>query len=464
MPDSAVVFDSELVNRYGVEGPRYTSYPTALQFREGLDADAYDLAVASSAAALAGHPLSLYVHIPFCSSPCFYCGCNKVVTRRPDQIQAYVRHLLAEIALRAPIFKRARVIEQMHFGGGTPSYLPQRDLIEIIHSLDGRFGLTRDPGRDYSLEIDPRGIDRDAIRVLATLGFNRISLGVQDFDPKVQQAINRVQPEDTVIRAFEAARQAGFGSINVDLIYGLPRQTRSSFARTLKRTLALRPDRIAVYGYAHMPAAFKAQRQIRAADLPDRGERLALLQLTVETLCSSGYDYIGMDHFALPSDSLAVAARNGTLHRSFQGYTTHADRDLVNLGVSAIGRVGNLYIQNHKTLKAYGEALERGRLPVHRGVHMTQDDLIRGAVIQQIMCRSALEFETIEDRFGIRFAEYFGSELAKLESLAADGLIEQSPGGMSLTAAGRLLMRNVAMVFDAYLRSPGSPPRMSSAI
>jgi len=464
MHTASVVFDAELMRRYGGEGPRYTSYPTALQFREGIDAVAYESAAVTSVGSLQNQPLSVYVHIPFCFSPCFYCGCNKVVTRRLDVPLAYVRRLLKEIAMRAAYFKRSRVVEQLHFGGGTPSFLPKRSLIEIMSGLDSHFGLTEDASRDYSIEVDPRGTDRDALRLMRGLGFNRLSLGVQDFEVGVQRAINRVQSVDTVKRVHEAARDLGFRSINFDLIYGLPRQTAATFAATLEHVVAMRPDRVAVYGYAHMPDVFKGQKQIRSEELPDGALRLALLQLTVDTLCSAGYEYIGMDHFALPTDGLALAKNNGTLHRSFQGYTTHANRDLVNLGVSAIGIVGNLYVQNFKTLPDYGVAIDEGTLPSHRGVRMSEDDVLRREVIQQIMCRGALDFSAIERRFEIKFADYFERELVKAQSLAADGLIELAADRLTLTPRGRFLMRNVAMVFDAYLASDGRRKRMSRAI
>jgi len=464
MQTANVVFDAELMRRYGGEGPRYTSYPTALQFREGVDAVAYESAAITSVGALQNQPLSVYVHIPFCFSPCFYCGCNKVVTRRLDVPLAYVRRLLKEIAMRAAYFKRSRVVEQLHFGGGTPSFLPKRSLVELMSGLDSHFGLIEDASRDYSIEVDPRGTDRDALRLMRGLGFNRLSLGVQDFEVGVQRAINRVQSVDTVKRVYEAARDLGFRSINFDLIYGLPRQTAATFAETLEHVVAMRPDRVAVYGYAHMPDVFKGQKQIRSNELPDGAQRLALLQLTVDTLCSAGYEYIGMDHFALPSDGLVLAKRNGTLHRSFQGYTTHANRDLVNLGVSAIGIVGNLYVQNFKTLPDYGVAIDEGTLPSHRGVRMSEDDVIRREVIQQIMCRGVLDFSAIERRFEIKFADYFERELGKAQSLAADGLIELAADRLTLTPRGRFLTRNVAMVFDVYLASDGQRKRMSRAI
>ena len=461
---TSVTFDGELMRRYDREGPRYTSYPTAPQFKDSVGMQDYERAAASSRGALEGLPLSLYVHIPFCFSPCFYCGCNKIVTRHLERADAYFRHLVREIEQRSVYFDRARTVEQMHFGGGTPTYLPKRLLIELIDRIDHNFQLTDAASRDYSIEIDPRGADEPLLRLLASLGFNRVSLGVQDFDENVQSAVNRVQPAETVARVYDDARRLGFRSINFDLIYGLPRQTPATFAATLERVVAMRPDRLAVYGYAHMPHIFKAQRQIRAAELPDAAERLRLLELAVETLCAAGYVYIGMDHFALPTDGLALALENGTLHRSFQGYTTHADRDLVNLGVSAIGQVGDLYVQNHKVLPDYERAIDSGALPSQRGTLMSRDDVLRKDVIHRIMCHGSVDTTDIERRHGIRFDEYFAAELERLRALQADGLVELHEARIDLTSPGRMLMRCVAMAFDAYLSRNPQPARASRLI
>jgi len=460
---TAVSFDADLMRRYDREGPRYTSYPTALQFHEGIGIDDYERAAATSHGALERHPLSLYVHIPFCSSPCFYCGCNKVITRHLEHADSYVRCLLHEISQRGAFFDRGRVVEQMHFGGGTPTFLPKKLLTELVDRIGHEFQLTDEDNRDYSIEIDPRGADRAMLQLLATLGFNRVSLGVQDFDESVQLAVNRLQPAETVARVYDAARELGFRSINFDLIYGLPKQTLASFGETLDRVAAMRPDRLAVYGYAHMPHVFKAQRQIRSAELPDAAARLALLQLAIDKLGSAGYTYIGMDHFALPTDSLALAQQNGSLHRSFQGYTTHANRDLVNLGVSAIGQVGNLYVQNYKSLRDYQGAIARGALPSHRGVRMTEDDWLRKDVIHQIMCYGGVDMAAVERRHGVRFEEHFAAELQRLHALAGDGLVHLRDRHIELTPAGRLLMRTVATAFDAYAAAPRAA-RMSRMI
>ncbi len=457
-----VSFDADRMRRYDGEGPRYTSYPTAQHFSDGIAPNAYEWAAATSRGAREGNPLSAYVHIPFCFSPCFYCGCNKIITHDLNRIDAYLAYLLNEISLRSRYFARGGGIDQMHFGGGTPTYLPKKRLAEIVASLDRAFRLSGAEDRDYSIEIDPRGIDHGTLKFLSELGFNRISLGVQDFDENVQKAVNRVQPEATVAGVYEAARSLGFRSINFDLIYGLPLQTMASLSRTLDRVVAMRPDRLAVYGYAHLPRMFKAQRRIRVEELPNSEERLQLLQLAVAKLSAAGYEYIGMDHFALPGDSLAQARRNGTLHRSFQGYTTHADRDLVGFGVSAIGHVGDLYVQNHKSLKDYQAAVARGALPSARGRVMTRDDRIRKDVIDAIMCQGFVGIPALEARNDIVFDAYFAKELQRLIALEADGLVEVGRKHIALTSIGRLLMRTVAMAFDAYIND--SPPVAMSRV
>ena len=464
--ETQVLFDPDLMRRYDREGPRYTSYPTALQFREDLTPATYPAAAAASPGARDDSPLSIYVHVPFCQSPCFYCGCNKIVTRQLHRAEEYVGDLIAEIGMRAPLFSASREVEQLHFGGGTPTYLTPEQLSRVIGEIGRHFRLSQAPTRDYSIEIDPRTVDESYLETLTQLGFNRISLGVQDFDPAVQEAINRIQPAPLVSRLLNRARELGLRSINFDLIYGLPRQSLATFAATLDEVITMRPDRLAVYGYAHMPKVFKGQRQIEVTDLPDAKLRLALLQLAVEKLTAAGYVYIGMDHFALPDDSLARAQADRTLHRSFQGYTTHASRDLVSFGVSAIGQVGTLYIQNQKLLPQYQAAVRSGVLPSQRGVTMSADDQLRRDVIQQLMCHGDIEFASIEARHAIRFTDYFASELERLQDLVADGLVVCETGRVRLTAAGRMLMRNVAMVFDAYARPASSvaAPLMSRVI
>jgi oxygen-independent coproporphyrinogen-3 oxidase len=456
--------DARLIRKYGGEGPRYTSYPTAMQFHEALAPDAYEVAVRSSAGARSDQPLSAYVHIPFCMSPCLYCACNKIITLKSERIDAYVQRVLREIARRAGDLSRTRRIDQLHFGGGTPSYLPTKSLMQIVESLAVHFGLSQDGARDFSIEVDPRGADPAKLMAMTRAGFNRISFGVQDLDLSVQRAINRVQPFELVASAYSSARRAGFESINLDLIYGLPRQTPSTFNATLKHVLELRPDRLAVYGYAHMPSIFKAQKRLMASELPTAAERIVLLQLAIEALTGAGYVYIGMDHFALPTDGLSLAKQNGTLHRSFQGYTTHAKRDLVALGVSAIGHIGELYLQNYKMLRDYDAAVDRGALPTQRGVYSSAEDRVRARIIQQIMCLGYIDVRLIESQYGVAFCGHFAAEMKRLRDMAADGLVTLSSERVELTATGRFLMRNVAMVFDAYLAAGNQQRPLSRVV
>jgi oxygen-independent coproporphyrinogen-3 oxidase len=452
----SVCFDADLIRRYDRNGPRYTSYPTAVQFHTRFGEAEYRRAAAATDQ-LPIKPLSLYVHVPFCSSPCFYCGCNKIITRDAAKAQRYLDYLYREIALQAPLFAHARIVEQLHFGGGTPTFLSLRQLSDLIDMLATEFHLTGAATREYSIEIDPRTLTPQSLPALAAMGFNRLSFGVQDFDPEVQRAVNRIQSVVETQDAIAQARDSGFNSVSVDLIYGLPKQTLAGFARTLDTVVHARPDRLAVYGYAHMPRMFKAQRQINEAELPTAQTRIDLLGLTIDKLTNAGYVYIGMDHFALPGDELVKAQRDGTLQRNFQGYSTRADCDLVALGVSSIGKLGDTYSQNAKTLPEYYAALDAGRLPIQRGIVLTQDDLIRREVIQQIMCHGSIDFTAIDTQFQIDFTGYFAHELEQLEVLIRDGHVQQIPGHIVVTPEGRLLLRNVAMTFDAYLAKIATP-------
>ncbi|HYW92267.1 MAG TPA: oxygen-independent coproporphyrinogen III oxidase [Gammaproteobacteria bacterium] len=450
--DQSLEFDRDLLRKYDISGPRYTSYPTAPQFHDGFGVADYREAAEHSNGELIPRPLSLYLHIPFCRTVCFYCGCNRVITGNYRHAGEYLARLEREIRLQAPLFDSDRVVEQLHFGGGTPTYLGGEDMARLMAALGQAFPLSREDGREFSIEIDPRTVSRGKVAQLAGLGFNRMSLGVQDFDPAVQAAVNRIQSVEQTAECIDAAREAGFGSVNLDLIYGLPRQTLESFERTLLTVLALRPERLAVYNYAHLPELFKVQRQIRAEEIPDPETKLALLELTIDRLTEAGYVYIGMDHFALPDDELSRAQRGGGLHRNFQGYSTHAECDLIGLGVSAIGRVGDTYSQNLRDLDGYYDALDSARQPLWRGIVLTADDRLRRDVINAIMCHSAVDFRDFERRQGIRFRSHFAAELEDLAPLAADGLVEIDDTGLAVTPLGRLLLRNVAMVFDAYLR------------
>lgn len=444
--------DAELIRRYDRHGPRYTSYPTAVQFHSGFDEQSYRrVALLSNAGA--ARPLSIYVHVPFCARPCFYCGCNKIVTRNPAHAEQYLRRLRCEIELQGALFERRRNLRQLHFGGGTPTYLTMAQLTGLFEHLGQHFSIDRSEQREFSIEIDPRTLDEEhSLRSLAALGFNRISLGVQDFDPLVQQAVNRQQSVEQIAKCLAQARALSYRSVSFDLIYGLPLQTIESFGRTLETVVQMRPDRIAAYGYAHMPRLFKAQRAIRTEQLPDADTRLQLLGLTVQRLTEAGYVYIGMDHFALPDDDLARAMRNGSLHRNFQGYSTHGDCDLIGLGVSAIGAVGNAYSQNRKDLSSYYAALDQGRLPVDRGIALSMDDVLRREVIQRLMCQGELSRREIEGRYALDFKDYFADELVALDGLAADGLITNDADAIHVTERGRSLLRTIAMVFDSHLQ------------
>jgi oxygen-independent coproporphyrinogen-3 oxidase len=440
--------DLELLQRFDGPAPRYTSYPTAQQFGPAVDEQAYRAAARSVQGSRA--PLSLYVHLPFCSSPCFYCGCNRVISRSQPARQDYLRTLAVEVRLQSELFDRARRVRQLHLGGGTPTVYTPAELAGLVDEIGRHFTLDEDGDREFSIEIDPRTVDESAMRAIVDIGFSRVSLGVQDFDPAVQRAVNRVQPTELTIRAVDAARQAGVRSLNIDLIYGLPRQTPESFARTLDTMIGLRPDRVACYAYSHLPAMIKAQRQIHVAELPDPLQRAQLQNLAIRKLTGAGYRYIGMDHFALPEDELSQALDDGTLHRDFQGYSTRPMRDLVGLGVSAIGKVGDCYAQNEKSLAQYRAALDAGRLPIQRGVRRTRDDEIRGEVIQQLMCHGRVDCAAVGHRYQVRFDEYFAPEMQAIHRLDAAGLARVAGSDIRLTSAGRLLMRRVAMVFDAH--------------
>ncbi len=448
-PARDICFDAELIERYGGRGPRYTSYPTALQFDEGFTAGDYRAQAAASNRD--ARPLSLYVHLPFCQSLCYYCGCNKVVTRNQGRIQRYLEHLYREIAMQAALFDSGRVVRQLHFGGGTPTYLNDQQLIDLMAVLGRSFELEYGEGREFSIEVDPRSVDGDSLRTLAGLGFNRLSLGIQDFEPAVQIAVNRLQNVGQVTSIVRDARRYGFRSISFDLIYGLPKQSVASFDRTLDRVIALRPDRLAIYNYAHLPARFKGQRMIRDGDLPSQPTKLEILHHTIDKLACAGYCYIGMDHFALAADDLVLAQKDGTLQRNFQGYSTHGDCDLVGLGASAIGRIAQAFAQNAVTTPEYEALIGSGELAIRKGIEIDDDDCVRARVIQELMCHDGLDYRRFGDIGGRGFEDYFAAELASLRPLARDGLVLLDSDGIRITPKGRLLLRSVAMVFDRYL-------------
>lgn len=454
----------ELLQRFDVPGPRYTSYPTADRFVEAFTETDYGQALVQRRNGPAGltMPLSLYVHIPFCESLCYYCACNKIITKHHNRAVSYLRYLSREIDLHTAQLGEGQTVTQLHLGGGTPTFLSDDELRELMAML--RRSFTMVPGGEYSIEIDPRTVDGSRLRALADMGFNRLSFGVQDFDPDVQKAVHRIQPFEQVSELMAQAREVGFDSINVDLIYGLPRQTPESFARTLAQVAQLRPDRIALYAYAHLPERFKPQRRITTADLPGAAAKVAMLTQSLAAFMAAGYVYIGMDHFALPNDALAVAKRQGRLHRNFQGYSTQPDCDLIGLGVSAIGRIGATYSQNAKTMEEYCDHLDQGRLPVVRGLALNRDDLARRAVIMALMCQGQVLFESIELAWLLDFRSYFAAELEQLRSLADEGLVLLDESGIQVTAQGWFFVRAVAMVFDRYLQADRNRARFSRII
>lgn len=461
-----IAFDADLLRRYDRPGPRYTSYPTAPQFSAEFGEAQMRGAVQASNEEPIPRRLSLYVHVPFCFSPCFYCGCNRIITRDLARGESYLARLYREAALVAPLFDRDREVIQLHFGGGTPNFLNPVQLTDTVDMLRRQFHFADSGDRDISIEIDPRFCEPEWLLALAGAGFNRASLGVQDFDPVVQEAVNRIQSVEQTRSVVDACRKAGLRSVNIDLIYGLPAQTLEGFGRTLDTVLEIRPDRLAVYSYAHMPHLFKPQKQIDESLLLDGEAKLALLQLAVEKLTAAGYLYIGMDHFALPDDDLAQAQARGGLHRNFMGYTTHADSDLIGLGVSAISHIGNSFSQNPRDLPSWEAAIDAGKLPVFRGMQLSEDDELRADLIQSLMCQGEIPMAALERRYGIRFNDYFADALQQLQPLAEDGLVRMSAGRIEATSQGRLLLRNIAMCFDRYLTppAPDSKPRFSRAI
>ncbi|MFZ9238703.1 MAG: oxygen-independent coproporphyrinogen III oxidase, partial [Burkholderiaceae bacterium] len=445
-------FDAGLIQRLSQSGPRYTSYTTADLFNDQFSSRDYLHAVNHLHARGARHPLSLYIHIPFCDTVCYYCGCNKIVTKNRDKAITYLDYLKRELAMQGKLFAGFNQVEQLHFGGGTPTYLSDTQMGDLMQHLRRWFSFADDTKGEYSIEVDPRSVTAARIHTLRAQGFNRISLGVQDFDEQVQRAVNRIQPEQTTLDTIQAARDAGFRSISIDLIYGLPKQTLVSIAETLTKVIAANPDRIAVYHYAHLPHIFKPQRRIAEDDLPSSDIKLEMLGLCIRQLNAAGYVYIGMDHFAKPDDELAVAQRQGLLHRNFQGYSTHAESDLIACGVSAISSVGMCYSQNAKTLDDYYDRLDQGELPIVRGYQLTMDDVLRRFIIQRLMCNFELSIRSLEQAYPIKFDSYFRLELEALDELRAMGLLTIDSEWIEVTLKGRLLIRNVCMVFDRHLQ------------
>ncbi len=455
-------FDLQLIKKYDIAGPRYTSYPTAVQFTDDYNEQNYRQQAANSNAS--GRDLSLYFHLPFCDTICYYCACNKVITKDRSKADPYLSALHKEIEMQGQLFDSTRKVNQLHWGGGTPTFISHQQMTELMQVTRKHFNLHDDDSGEYSIEIDPREVTRDSIKLLRDIGFNRMSLGVQDFDTAVQKAVNRIQSEEQTLNTLNSARDFGFKSISTDLIYGLPLQTEQSFAVTLQRIIDISPDRISLFNYAHMPTLFKPQRRINEDDMPSAEIKLAILKQSTEQLIEAGYVYIGMDHFAKPDDELSIAQQQGKLYRNFQGYATHADCDLVGMGITSIGTIDNSFAQNVKTLDEYSALINDNKLAVFRGVEIDQDDLLRRAVIMQLICHFNLNFSQIESKFNIDFKAYFAAELKQLESMSDDDLVELDSQHIQVTGKGRLLIRNICMVFDRYLKGAKSSQRFSKAI
>jgi len=454
-------FNIELIQKYNISGPRYTSYPTALQFSD-FSAQDYQDAIDSSNRK--DRDLSLYFHLPFCDTICYYCACNKIVTKDKRRAIPYLEHLHKEINMQADMFGQDRFVSQLHWGGGTPTYINDEQMIDLYKHISQSFNLRTDDKGEFSLEIDPRTVSLDRISLLRSLGFNRLSMGIQDFDGRVQKAVNRLQSEQQTFETIEKARQEGFHSISVDLIYGLPHQSVETFTVTLDKIVSMDPDRISIYNYAHLPQRFKTQKQINEEDLPLPEEKLKILELCIEKLTSAGYVYIGMDHFAKPADELAQALENGTLQRNFQGYSTQADCDMVAMGITAISQIGTSYSQNYRTPDEYYNSIDADRLPVYLGLHINQDDLIRKKVIMSLICQFRLNMQSISAEFGISFSDYFATEIVDVQPMIDDGLLTKTDNLLIVTNEGRLLIRNICMVFDGHMKKPDLKTKFSKVI
>ncbi len=457
MSSEQIVWDQTVLDKYNYSGPRYTSYPTALEFHEAFTISEFDMACTQ----YPERPLSIYIHIPFCHKLCYFCGCNKVITRHSHKADEYLDSLEHEIRQRAFLLNERRVT-QLHFGGGTPTFLSKKQFSRLMAILRGEFYF--EPDAEISIEVDPREIELDMLDHLRSEGFNRLSIGVQDFSKEVQQTVNREQDEDFIFAMVERARNLGFRSTNLDLIYGLPKQTKASFAQTLARVLEMKPGRLSVFNYAHMPQLFAAQRKLREEDMPPAEEKIAILQQTISMLTEAGYQFIGMDHFALPDDELAMAQRKGVLHRNFQGYTTQGDCDLVGFGVSAISMIGDSYAQNQKDLTQYYNQVDEMRHALWKGLSLDDDDLLRRKVIKSLICNFSLNKKVIEKQAGIRFDQYFAEDLTLLKTFIDDKLVEVTEQEIKVTARGRLLIRNICMCFDKYLRDRARQQQFSRVI
>ena len=457
-----LIFDPQLIRKFDINGPRYTSYPTADRFVEAFGAEAYRSWLGRRSVGGISKPLSLYVHLPFCNTICYYCACNKIITKDHGRSAKYLKYLDKELEMQAAALDGSHDVVQLHFGGGTPTFLSHDELRQLMASIRKHFRML--PNGEYSIEVDPRKVDDATVALLGELGFNRMSVGVQDVDPVVQEAVNRIQTVEETRGVIDAARANGFKSISVDLIYGLPKQSVEGFDRTLTEVIAMGPDRLSIYNYAHLPTLFKPQRRINEADLPSADAKLQILQLAIRRLTEAGYVFIGMDHFAKPDDELTIAQRQGRLHRNFQGYSTYAECDLLSFGVSAISKVGPTYAQNVKTLDEYYDILDRDVLPVYRGIEATPDDLLRRSIIQALMCHFEVSIESLEIAHVIDFHSYFATEIADLKSMEEAGLLKLEDKWITVLPAGRMLVRGIAMVFDRYLRHARQTARYSKVI
>ena len=450
--DNKVVFNKDLIRRYDTFGPRYTSYPTAVQFTTKFNLEDYLGGVKHSNEDPIPSPLSLYLHIPFCDTICYYCGCSKVITKDKSKAAHYINLLKKEIKLQGALFAKDRVVTQIHWGGGTPTFLSDKEIYEIIECIRDNFNVPADNEVEFGIEVDPRTVDQQRLKNLNNLGFNRISFGIQDFDSSVQKAVNRVQSNEQIKQHINDSRKLHYQSINIDLMYGLPNQSVHSFSKTLDTTIELNPDRIAIYNYAHLPEMFKPQRRISEDELPSAEEKLNILQLCIDKLQNAGYVYIGMDHFAKASDSLVKAQQEGSLHRNFQGYSTHSDCDMIAMGITAISRIGDNYSQNVRTIDEYESYLKQDKIPVFRGIELENDDILRREIINQLMCNNSLDIKKLEKKWGINFKKYFESSLENLQQMAEDGLLNIENTKLTITTSGRLLARSICMQFDRYLQ------------
>jgi len=455
--DNKIIFNKDLIRRYDTFGPRYTSYPTAVQFTADFTLDDYLDGVKHSNEDPIPSPLSLYLHIPFCDTICYYCGCSKVITKDKSKAGHYLKLLKQEIKLQAALFAKDRTVSQIHWGGGTPTFLSDEEIFDIIECIRENFNVPVDTHElshktEQGIEVDPRTVDRQRLKKLSQLGFNRISFGVQDFDSDVQQAVNRVQSNEQIKQHINDSRALHYQSINIDLMYGLPKQSVQSFSKTLDTTIELNPDRIAIYNYAHLPQMFKPQRRIEENELPTAEEKLNILQLCIDKLQNAGYVYIGMDHFAKASDDLVKAQQEGSLHRNFQGYSTNADCDMIAMGVTAISRIGDNYSQNVRTIDEYEILLKQNKIPVFRGIELEDDDILRREIINQLMCNNTLDIKKLEQKWNMDFSNYFKSSQKALYKMADDGLLSIDESRISITTSGRLLARSICMLFDRYLQ------------